>query len=80
MIPKIYHALTISKIFNALNLITLDYTLIHSMTRKLPDNFKYIYQFLLDFYSVTELESLREEFGDHILLQIYNDELAYCYR
>lgn len=38
-----------------------------------------IYETLLDFYSFRELESFRAEFGDHILWQIYNDEIAPFY-
>ena len=46
----------------------------------LPDKLIDIYEALLDFYSFHELESLRAEFGDHILWQIYNEEIAplYC--
>ena len=46
----------------------------------LPDKLIGIYEALLDFYSFHELESLRAEFGDHILWQIYNEEIAplYC--
>ena len=46
----------------------------------LPDNLIDIYEALLDFYSFHELESFRAEFGDHILWQIYNDEIAPFYR
>lgn len=35
-----------------------------------------IYEALLDFYSRRELESFRTEYGDNILTQIYNDEIA----
>ena len=38
-----------------------------------------IYEVLLDFYSFRELESFRAEFSDHILLQIYNDEISPYY-
>ena len=38
-----------------------------------------IYEALLDFYSRRELESFRAEYGDNILLQIYNDEIAPYY-
>ena len=44
--------------------------------RKLPADLQDIYEFLLDFYSVNELEYFRAEFGDHILWQIYNDEIV----
>jgi len=45
----------------------------------LPDKLIDIYEALLDFYSFHELESLRAEFGDHILWQIYNEEVAPLY-
>ena len=45
----------------------------------LPANLIDIYEALLDFYSLRELESFRAEYGDHILLQIYNDEIAPYY-
>ena len=48
----------------------------HNLPEKLID----IYEALLDFYSFHELESFRAEFGDHILWQIYNDEIAPFYR
>ncbi|MBR4643508.1 MAG: hypothetical protein IKO74_12455 [Selenomonadaceae bacterium] len=35
-----------------------------------------IYETLLDFYSFREIEYFRAEYGDHILLQIYNEEVA----
>lgn len=43
---------------------------------RIPAEFQDIYEALLDFYSVTELESFRAEFGDQILWQIYNNEIA----
>ena len=49
------------------------------LPRRVPADFRDIYEFLLDFYSANELESFREEFGDHILWQIYNDEVAPFY-
>ena len=45
----------------------------------LPNKLIDIYEALLDFYSLHELESFRAEFGDHILWQIYNDEIAPFY-
>lgn len=39
-----------------------------------------IYEALLDFYSFRELEYFRNEYGDHILLQIYNEEIAPLYK
>jgi len=52
----------------------------HDSPHNLPDKLIDIYEALLDFYSFHELESLRAEFGDHILWQIYNEEIAplYC--
>ena len=49
------------------------------LPRRVPADLRDIYEFLLDFYSVNEIESFRAEFGDHILWQIYNDEIAYDY-
>ena len=51
----------------------------HDKPHNLPDKLIDIYEALLDFYSLHELESFRAEFGDHILLQIYNDEVAPLY-
>ena len=53
----------------------------HDTPHDLPDNLLDIYETLLDYYSFNELESFRAEFGDQILWQIYNDEIAplYCY-
>ena len=51
----------------------------HASPHNLPDKLIDIYEALLDFYSFHELESLRAEFGDHILWQIYNDEVAPLY-
>ena len=45
----------------------------------LPDNLFDIYEALLDFYSSAELESFRKEYGDSILLQIYNEEVSSFY-
>ncbi|MBE8954906.1 MAG: hypothetical protein SR2Q5_04440 [Quinella sp. 2Q5] len=46
---------------------------------RVPADLRDIYELLLDFYSVNELESFRAEFGDCILWQIYNDEVAPFY-
>ena len=51
----------------------------HDNPYNLPHKLIDIYETLLDFYSPHELESFRAEFGDHILLQIYNDEIASLY-
>ncbi len=50
------------------------------LPRSVSANLRDIYKILLDFYSVNELESFRAEYGDHILWQIYNDEIAPFYR
>ncbi|MBR4382904.1 MAG: hypothetical protein IKP64_05040 [Selenomonadaceae bacterium] len=42
----------------------------------LPDKLIDIYETLFDFYYLHELESFRAEFGDHILCQICNEEIA----
>ena len=51
-----------------------------SLPSKVPSNLRKIYEFLLDLYSVKELESFRAEYGDQILWQIYNDEIDYFYQ
>ena len=49
------------------------------LPRRISASLRDIYKILLDFYSVNELESFRAEYGDHILWQIYNDEIDYFY-
>jgi len=49
------------------------------LPRRISASLRDIYKILLDFYSVNELESFRAEYGDHILWQIYNDEMDYFY-
>ncbi len=49
------------------------------LPRNLPAELQDIYEFLLDIYSVDELETFRAELGDHILWQIYYDEIASFY-
>ena len=39
-----------------------------------------IYSVLLDFFSPAELESFRKEFGDKVLWQLYEEEIAPFYR
>ena len=51
----------------------------HDKPHNLPDKLIDIYEALLDLYSFRELESFRAEYGDNILLQIYNDEIAPYY-
>jgi len=51
----------------------------HDNPHDLPDKLIDIYEALLDFYSFNELEFFRAEFGDQILWQIYNDEVAPLY-
>ena len=46
---------------------------------RIPAEFQDVYEALLDFYSANELEYFRAEFGDHILWQIYNDEIVPLY-
>ena len=53
---------------------------ITSQPRYLFDAFRDLYAVLLDFYSAAELESFRNEYGDHILWQLYDDEIAPLYR
>ena len=54
-------------------------TLIRRNPHKVPVDLRDIYAVLLDLYSANELESFRAEFGDHILWQIYNNEIAPLY-
>ena len=51
-----------------------------SQPRYLSDAFRDLYAVLLDFYSAAELESFRQEYGDYILWQLYDDEIAPLYR
>ena len=51
----------------------------NDIPRKIPSDLQNIYEALLDFYSLHELESFRIEYGDQILRQIYNDEIASIY-
>ena len=59
-------------------------SLIHDEQKVIPHNISVdlldIYEALLDFYSFRELEYFRNEYGDHILLQIYNEEIAPSYQ
>ena len=48
--------------------------------RKFSDEYEDVYAVLLDFYSPAELESFRKEFGDKILWQLYEEEIAPFYR
>ena len=50
------------------------------LPRRIPADFRDIYEYLLDFYSANELEYFRTEYGDQILWQIYNDEIVPFYR
>ena len=58
-------------------------SMIHDEQNTIPHNISAdlldIYEALLDFYSRRELESFRAEYGDNILLQIYNEEIAPFY-
>jgi len=49
------------------------------LPRRVPADLRDIYDILLDFYSANELESFRAEYGDQILWQIYNEEIAPFY-
>ncbi|MBR6961248.1 hypothetical protein IKH79_00580 [Candidatus Saccharibacteria bacterium] len=51
-----------------------------SLPQSVPETFRDIYTVLLDFFSPAELESFRQEYGDHVLWQIYDDEIAPLYR
>ena len=49
-------------------------------TRQFSDAYENIYAVLLDFYSPIELESFRKEFGDKVLWQLYEEEIAPFYQ
>ena len=51
----------------------------NSTLHDIPIDLTDIYEALLDFYSFRELEAFRAEYGDHILLQIYNEEITPFY-
>ena len=51
-----------------------------NLPRSIPADLRDIYEFLLDIYSVDELETFRAELGNQILWQIYYDEIASFYR
>ena len=51
----------------------------NTLAKSVSFAFHDIYAVLLDFYSPAELESFREEYGDHVLWQIYDDEIAPLY-
>ena len=53
---------------------------IGSQPRYVSDSFVDIYEVLLNFYSPAELESFRKEFGDKVLWQLYEEEIAPLYR
>ena len=48
--------------------------------RKFSESYEDIYSVLLDFYSPAELESFRKEFGDKVLWQLYQEEIAPFYQ
>ena len=47
--------------------------------RKLPSEYSELYDELLEFYTVEELEAYRENFGDEVIYQIYIDEYGPFY-
>ena len=52
----------------------------NNIPRTIPAELQDIYEFLLDIYSVDELETFRAELGDNFLWQIYYDEVAsFCH-
>ena len=48
----------------------------NSIPNNLPADLQDIYDALLDFYSANELDAFRHEYGNHILRQIFNEEVA----
>ena len=51
----------------------------NSIPHNLPSDLQDIYEALLDFYSANELEAFCHEYGNHILRQIFNEEVATFY-
>ena len=49
-------------------------------SRTFSETYGDIYAVLLDFYSPAELDSFRKEFGDKVLWQLYEEEIAPFYR
>ena len=45
--------------------------------KDLPEPLNFAYSYLLDIYTKDELESMRSEFGDKIIEELYNDESSY---
>ena len=76
-LPRFEYIEHIQPISEPCKLIRRDESIL--LPRRLPANVQDIYEFLLDFYSANELESFRVEYGDQILWQIYNDEVAPFY-
>lgn len=52
----------------------------NTLPHSVPVDFRDIYTVLLDFFSSAELESFRKEFGDKVLWQLYEEEIAPFYR
>ena len=52
----------------------------NSLVKSVSFAFHDIYAVLLDFYLPAELESFREEFGDKVLWQLYEEEILPLYR
>jgi len=75
---SLLQTITTSNIRHYKNLSMINYEQ-NSIPHDIPINLIDIYEALLDFYSLRELESFRAEYGDNILLQIYNDEIAPYY-
>ena len=67
---KPYH----SKKFRYYDDLATFYTKQDNLPQKIPSEYQDIYEALLDFYSLKELESFRAEYGDQIIWQIYCDE------
>ena len=49
-------------------------------SRTFSETYGDIYAVLLDFYSPAELDSFRKEFGDKVLWQLYEEEIAPFYQ
>ena len=72
---KPYH----SKKIRCYDALSTFYTEQDNLPQKIPSEYQDIYEALLDFYSLKELESFRAEYGDQVLWQIYSDEIVPYY-
>ena len=78
--PKFVYAESFIKPYNSKKIryddMSTFYTEQDILPQKITSEYQDIYEVLLDFYSLKELESFRAEYGDQILWQIYCDEFG----